>query len=111
MSKYAPTTGEVRRRYAYARSGKPGHKNQGAVAEFDRWLAAHDAEVAAKALEDAADQIDKDFQSLPSWDESYRDGTRTQEWETGGTRMIVDTLDWLRARAAAIGTTNESEDE
>lgn len=42
MSEYAPTTGEVRRRYAYARSA--GHKNQSAVAEFDRWLAAHDAE-------------------------------------------------------------------
>ena len=48
MSDYAPTTGEVRRRYAYARSGKPGHKNQGAVAEFDRWLAAHDAEKRAE---------------------------------------------------------------
>lgn len=43
MSEYAPTTGEVRRRYAYARSGKPGHKNQGAVAEFDRWLAQYTA--------------------------------------------------------------------
>lgn len=49
MSDYAPTTGEVRRRYAYARSGKPGHKNQGAVAEFDRWLAAHDAAIAHAA--------------------------------------------------------------
>lgn len=46
MSEYAPTTGEVRRRYAYARSA--GHKNQSAVAEFDRWLAAHDAEKRAE---------------------------------------------------------------
>lgn len=45
MSEYTPSTGEVRRRYAYARSA--GNKNQSAVAEFDRWLAAHDAEVRA----------------------------------------------------------------
>ena len=49
MSDYMPSTGEVRRRYAYARSDKPGHKNQSAIAEFDRWLAAHDAEVLAAA--------------------------------------------------------------
>ena len=49
MSVYTPSTGEVRRRYAYARSDKPRHKNQSAIAEFDRWLAAHDAEVLATA--------------------------------------------------------------
>ena len=59
-------------------------------------------EAAAHALEDAADAINRDFQSLPSWGESYRKGTRTQEWMTGGTRMTLDTIDWLRARAAAI---------
>ncbi len=47
MAEYTPSTGEVRRRYAYARSS--GHKNQSAVAEFDRWLAVHDAEVRAQA--------------------------------------------------------------
>ncbi|WEK60519.1 MAG: hypothetical protein P0Y60_14555 [Candidatus Microbacterium colombiense] len=52
MSEYTPSTGEVRRRYAYARSA--GHKNQSAVAEFDRWLAAHDAEV----LREAATEMD-----------------------------------------------------
>ena len=49
MSVYTPSTGEVRRRYAYARSDKPRHKNQSAIAEFVRWLAAHDAEVLATA--------------------------------------------------------------
>lgn len=48
MSEYTPSTGEVRRRYAYARSA--GNKNQSAVAEFDRWLAAHDAEVRASLV-------------------------------------------------------------
>lgn len=35
-------------------------------AEFDRWLAQHDAEVAAKALEDAADALDNDPVIRPS---------------------------------------------
>ena len=67
MSDYTPTTGEVRRRYAYARSGKPGHKNQGAVAEFDRWLAAHDAE---KRAEWEAEQSETEWEYLVShaWD-------------------------------------------
>lgn len=43
MSEYTPTTVEVRRRYAHTRPA--GNKNQSAVAEFDRWLAAHDAVV------------------------------------------------------------------
>lgn len=48
MSEYTPSTGEVRRRYAYARAA--GSKNQSSVAEFDRWLAAHDAEVRASVV-------------------------------------------------------------
>ena len=62
MSDYTPTTGEVHRRYAYARSGKPGHKNQSAVAEFDCWLAAHDAEVRASVLAE---------QGEPEWEYGY----------------------------------------
>lgn len=49
MSDYTPSTDGVRRSYAYVRSSKPDHKNQSAIAEFDRWLAAHDAEVLAAA--------------------------------------------------------------
>ena len=41
---YVPTTEEVRSMY-----GGPRYEP-----EFDRWLAAHDAEVAAQALRDAA---------------------------------------------------------
>lgn len=60
------------------------------------------AEAGAKALERAADAINKDFQSLPSWDATYKAGERTEDWENGCTRTLVDTMDWLRARAASI---------
>lgn len=52
---YTPDTEDVRENYELAaidlcdgRCRKRGHAD-----EFDRWLAAHDAEVAAKALEEA----------------------------------------------------------
>lgn len=69
---YTPTTEEVRDWY--------GHRNRathqpvgefykimltGAVAEFDRWLAAHDREVAANALRDAAE--DGEIQDNRPW--------------------------------------------
>lgn len=52
---YTPTTDEVEHRYAYdelySMDCEADHH------AFRRWLAAHDAEVAAKALRDAADDI------------------------------------------------------
>lgn len=53
MSDYTPTTEEVREDYALGRNEVVGagwydqHR-----AEFDRWLAAHDAEVASKAWDE-----------------------------------------------------------
>lgn len=55
-SKYTPTTEQVREFWASDGRHQPAAKSFGAqesADEFDRWLAAHDAEVAAKALEDA----------------------------------------------------------
>ncbi len=53
---YTPTTDEVRASYAVDGIGAPslanGHR-------FDRWLAAHDAEVRAQALREAADEADR----------------------------------------------------
>ena len=85
MSEYVPTADDVRDRYADARVGvgewtrfdeSVKRAVEDAYAEFDAWLAAHDAEVAAKALEEAA--------SSPIPREALTNGTRT----------------WLRARAA-----------
>ena len=51
MSEYTPTTAEVRG--AWSAWYEPGD-DRWMPERFDRWLAAHDREVAAKALEDAA---------------------------------------------------------
>lgn len=60
MTEYTPTTEEVREIYAVIEGeDEYGHPYQTAaqkdegVAEFDRWLAARDAEVAARTLEEA----------------------------------------------------------
>ncbi|WP_295103121.1 hypothetical protein [uncultured Microbacterium sp.] len=67
MSDYTPSTGEVRRRYAYARSA--GNKNQSAVAEFDRWLAAHDAEKRAEW------EVEE-----PGWETEHQYRIRPSDW-------------------------------
>lgn len=53
MSEYTPTTEDVRGWYAGARYvfGDPDRQHPDMEDEFDRWLAAHDAEVRAEAWE------------------------------------------------------------
>lgn len=69
MSDYTPTTDWVAAGWVKAR--KPdGIGVAEANAEFDRWRASHDAEVAAKALRDAADALDAyqgDVPDDPRW--------------------------------------------
>ena len=48
MSDYTPTTDEVRDRYAWGRSDVGYVSYDEAEAEFDLWLAAHDATVRAE---------------------------------------------------------------
>lgn len=55
MSEYTPTTESVRTAYAGAPAGvfaRDAYNTRSQ--EFDRWLAAHDAEVRAEAIEAAA---------------------------------------------------------
>ena len=58
MSEYTPLTGQVRAAYANYYRHKSAHAESvdALDAEFSRWLAAHDREVAAGALRDAADE-------------------------------------------------------
>jgi hypothetical protein len=57
MTDNTPTTEEVRTDYAYHRYYCDGDVTPSeAHAEFDRFLAARDAQVAARALEEAAQQ-------------------------------------------------------
>lgn len=51
MSNSTPTTDEVRKNYAYTRAGDRIHRTQEYFKAFDRWLAAHDAEVLRAAAE------------------------------------------------------------
>ena len=58
--KYTPTTDDMRQCYVDQNTeGEYGYWDGGkiAAAEFDAWLAEHDAQVAAKALRDYADWL------------------------------------------------------
>ena len=58
MSGYTPSTEEIRRDYAYGRFHiNSAYGPDDDVAAFDRWLAAHDREVAAKALREFMEQL------------------------------------------------------
>ena len=56
MSEYIPTTYAVRTNYAMTML-RVGRKDIDPYSAFDRWLAEHDREVAAKTLIDAAQDI------------------------------------------------------
>ena len=56
MSEYTPTTYAVRTNYAMTML-RVGRKDIDPYSAFDRWLAEHDREVAAKTLIDAAKDI------------------------------------------------------
>lgn len=57
MSADTPTTEEVRDAYCWALGGVTLTYDLAGEAPFDRWKAANDAEVAAKALQEAADDF------------------------------------------------------
>ena len=56
MSEYIPNTKAVRTNYVMTML-RVGRKDIDPYSAFDRWLAGHDREVAAKALRDAAGDI------------------------------------------------------
>ena len=80
---YTPTTGEVRRFFVEGKSEEMHAASwiDRYAGEFDRWLAAHDAEVAARALREAAEA-------------AY------DEWPGGS--GVHCTPEWLRVRADRI---------
>lgn len=59
MSQYTPTTKKVRLGYAVSAIW-PSATDPERAAEFDRWLAAHDAEVSAQGFREGVDFIDND---------------------------------------------------
>ena len=55
---YTPTTDDVRDEWIESGQGSPTVRLH-AGAAFDRWLAAHDRDVRAQALREAADVLDR----------------------------------------------------
>lgn len=88
---YTPTTEVVRDEWVHLEGfiipdGVPKRE-----AAFDRWLAAHDREVAAKALTDVADDLE------------------SRGYESFDRLTVGNVLSKLRARAAALGVPEEAE--
>src|SRR5690606_3140006 len=71
VTEYTPTTAEVAAQYTRGWASKRVRlmksDEEAASAEFDRWLARHDAEVAAKALRDAADDLTPGDDKVDDW--------------------------------------------
>lgn len=81
MSEYTPTTEEVRGGYAY--DGWLHKPVQVRLNGFDRWLEAHDREVKAQALQEAADRLE----------------ALDKPWESP---LYESTILWLRASAQQL---------
>jgi hypothetical protein len=60
-----PDTALIRDVYRYARAHVPQHSRDSAATEFDAWLRQHDAEVAAKAVEDARAEMRRMMDGFP----------------------------------------------
>lgn len=97
MSDYTPTTDEVREDFAYPWEGFKQDR-EGRLAAFDRWLADHDREAAARALEEAADDWQRG-----EWANAPRRLDQVQERIANGQHVG----DWIRARAARLTDTSE----
>lgn len=65
MSDYTPTTDAVRINYASSMSAHNSAHEP--YAAFNRWLKQYDRDVAAKALEDAADELTPGDDKVDDW--------------------------------------------
>ena len=111
MSEYTPSTGEVREQYArgarggYGGSAEAGaHRHVNEQNRFDRWLAAHDAEVRAEADKPApcvmAHTPPFDFAQCETHDETFPLGGACK-WhdKESVTEVLQDEVDEQRMRA------------
>lgn len=90
MTEYKPTTGDVREFYHGGRitcDNPPGMNERNA--EFDRWLAAHDAEVAANALRDAASVLYSEEQAQWALDAKRVFGSQMIAQHLGVLRKLI----------------------
>ena len=92
-----PTTPEVRDSFDWY------DRNQAnpliSTADFDRWLDAHDAEVAAGALRAAADEVEAIREAASvRWGTIYGPDPEEDAMEA----MMADPADWLQSRADEV---------
>ena len=59
MTEYTPTTAMIEDAYVQVYGNHAPSVHEMSLAEFDRWLAAHDREVAAKVRAEVIDWIDR----------------------------------------------------
>lgn len=91
---YTPTTDKVRAAYLTSRTREVPRKVGDVMAEFDRWLAAHDRAVKAEALREAADAW-----QVGGWSNDIPKGDTRPALILG---MAQAGLNWLRTRADLI---------
>lgn len=82
-----------------------GHAGE-SIERYDRWLAQHDAEVARKTLEDAADAFHGSFYNVPKGEVPFTKMSASHPYtghflQTHDQQMLMR---YLRDRAASIST-------
>lgn len=106
MTDYTPTTENVRQTFAYIQAGLDDDDGYPFVMHvhveaFDRWLASVERAVAAKALTDAADELER-ANASPNLIELE---SRYGGFYSGIRSSTASNVETLRARAAALGLT------
>lgn len=84
MGEYVPTTGSVEAYYCTAKQEVTGVRDHSHHDEFRAWLAARDAEVAAKALKELETELVgsmEDGTYLATWTELTANEIRETIWE------------------------------
>lgn len=96
---YTPTTEEIRE--YYVQDGHSSHTDGCEVCdEFNRWLEAHDREVAAQALEEVADWIEGGSPRSWGYEHPCHPGERWEPTEVEKQAEVI--VDALRGRARSL---------
>lgn len=90
MSNHTPTTEEVREAYSTDVEGKDDWSSKMSRAEFDRWLAAHDAALLASVREWGVAATAYGLDSAASWGSDER-GARHRAGKIGGYVLVERT--------------------
>lgn len=100
MSEYTPTAEQVRERYVY----DEWVDDEARGPEFDRWLAAHDAEVRAAALHEAAEFIQPwNYDRPDDWTEIARAEASSADALRGLAGVVAEEPEWEYGVIGVLG--------